>query len=252
MPTDSICSIILVSPQMGENIGAAARAMLNFGLMDLRLVNPRDGWPNERAEEMSSGALQKMPPVQVFDSLEEASADLQHLYATTARKRDMVKPVLTPRAAAQDANVRIQKNQRVGFVFGAERTGLTNDEIALCSSIINVPTNPDFSSLNLGQAVLLVCHEFFQTQDNTQDKVLDFGDSPPAPQADLEHFFGRLENELEDGGFFQSENLKPTMLRNIRNIFVRADLSEQEVNTLQGIVSALIGKKKANKKAAQK
>ena len=252
MPTDSLCSIILVSPQMGENIGAAARAMLNFGLTDLRLVRPRDGWPNERAAEMSSGALQKMPAVQVFESLEEAGADLQHLYATTARQRDMVKPVFTPRAAAQDAGARIQGTQRVGFVFGAERTGLTNDELSLCSSIINVPTNPDFSSLNLGQAVLLVCHEMFQTQDNTLDKVLDFGDSPPAPQADFEHFFGRLESELEAGGFFQSKSLKPTMLRNIRNIFVRADLSEQEVNTLQGIVSVLTGKKRGNKKAAEK
>ena len=236
-------AIILTNPQMGENIGAAARAMLNFGLTDLRLVGPRDGWPNPRADDMSSGALAKMPPVQVFETLGQAIADLQRVYATTARPRDMVKSVYTPRSAAQNACT--HREQKSGFVFGAERTGLTNDEIALCQHIIHIPTNPDFSSLNLGQAVLLICHELYQAQDKTPDKVLEHGDSAPAPQDEIEHFFGRLTDALDDGQFFKSEGLKPTMERNIRNIFTRAELSSQEVATLQGILSALGKSKKA-------
>ena len=235
--------IILVSPQMGENIGASARAMLNFGLTDMRIVNPRDGWPNQRAIDMSADALDKMPPVQVFETLAEAIADLQVTYATTARPRDMVKSVLTPRAAADDIHSRT--DQKTGLVFGGERAGLTNDEIALCTHIIQVPTNPDFSSLNLAQAVLLLSYEIFQTASSTEPRVLDTGDSPPAPQETFENFFGRLEGELETADFFKSEGLKPTMLRNIRNIFSRAELSEQEVSTLQGIVSALITKKRS-------
>ncbi|MEZ5813822.1 MAG: RNA methyltransferase [Alphaproteobacteria bacterium] len=238
-------TIILVKPQMGENIGAAARAMLNFGLTDLRLVAPRDGWPNPRATDTASGALDLMPPVRVFDTLAEAAADLQILYATTARRRDMVKPVFTPLSAAQDAQNR--REHRLGFVFGAERTGLTNDEIALCHNIIQIPTNPDFSSLNLGQAVLLIAHTLHQTGDNTPDKALELGDSPPATHSDYENFLTRLEDELETGGFFKAKDLKPTMLRNIRNIFTRTELSTQEVNTLQGILSALIGKKTNNR-----
>ncbi|MEM7650706.1 MAG: RNA methyltransferase [Pseudomonadota bacterium] len=235
-------TIVLVNPQMGENIGAAARAMLNFGLCDLRLVNPRDGWPNPRAIDMSADALDKMPPVQVFETLAEAVADLHVTYATTARTRDMVKPVYTPRAAALETHA--NPNQKTGFVFGAERTGLTNDETALCTHIIQIPTNPDFSSLNLGQAVLLIAHELFQASDDTADTVLDMGDSAPATQDEFEHFFGRLEGALEEHRFFKSEDLKPTMVRNIRNIFTRSKLSTQEVNTLQGILSALSGKKK--------
>ncbi|HOO82914.1 MAG TPA: RNA methyltransferase [Alphaproteobacteria bacterium] len=241
-------AIILTNPQMGENIGAAARAMLNFGLTDLRLVNPRDGWPNQRAIDMSSGALERMPPVGVFDTLGESISDLQLAYATTARRRDMIKPVLTPRTAAKDARGRLQNRQKIGFVFGAERTGLTNDEVALCSYIIQVPTNPEFSSLNLGQAVLLMAHELFQAADDTSGRVMDTGDSPPALQEDCENFFKRLERELEAGGFFTAKDLKPTMVRNIRNIFTRSELSMQEINTLQGIVSVLIGKKKAAEK----
>ncbi|MCB9982143.1 MAG: RNA methyltransferase [Burkholderiales bacterium] len=237
---------------MGENIGAAARAMLNFGLTDLRLVNPRDGWPNQRALDMSSGALEKMPTVQIYETLAEAVGDLQLVYATTARPRGLIKAVYTPRSAANEAYMRLRAGQRVGFVFGAERTGLTNDEIALCSHIIQVPTNPDFSSLNLGQAVLLLTHELFQAGDETPERILETGDSPPAPQEDFENFFKRLEAELEDGGFFTAEGLKPTIVRNIRGIFTRAELSLQEVNTLQGIVSALIGRKAAHKKAARK
>ncbi len=232
-------SIILANPQMGENIGAAARAMWNFGYNDLRIVNPRDGWPNQRAIDMSADALNQMPPVRVFESLSNAIKDLHFTFATTARPRDMVKNVVSPRAAAADAATRIEQN--IGFVFGAERTGLTNDEIALCNTIIEIPTNPDFSSLNLGQAVLLMAYELFQMHGIAKEKnVIE----PPAPLGDFENFFQRLEGELEDGGFFSSSDLRPTVVRNIRNIFLRTHATTQEINTLQGIVSALIGKKK--------
>ncbi len=246
-------AIILVNPQMGENIGAAARAMLNFGLTDLRLVAPRDGWPNKRAVDLSAGAFDLLPPAQVFETLEDAASDLQHLYATTARTRDMIKTVFTPRNAAVDAAERTDKGQNIGFVFGKESCGLTNDETALCHSIIQIPANPEFSSLNLGQAVLLIGHELFQVQDQTQARVLSMGDSIPAPQSAFEGFFFRLEDEMDKGGFFTSADVRPTIVRNVRNIFTRSELSEQEVNTLQGIISALIGNKNSGKKkAAQK
>ena len=242
-------AIILTRPQMGENIGATARAMANFGLNDLRIVDPRDGWPNQRAIDMASGAFEHMDEPRVFDTLADAIADLQCVYATTARPRNMIKPVITPAAAADDALTRRNDGQNIGFVFGAERTGLTNEETALCSAIIQIPTNPEFSSLNLAQAVLLVAHRVFEAQDDTAGYTLPHGDSPPAPQAEFENFFNRLEGELEEGGFFSAKDLKPTMLRNIRNMFTRADLSEQEINTLHGMVSALIGKKNREKKA---
>jgi tRNA/rRNA methyltransferase len=236
-------AIILARPQMGENIGAAARAMTNFGLSDLRVVAPRDGWPNERAIDMAAGAFDHIPEPMIFETLQDATADLQCVYATTARPRDMIKAVLTPAAAAKDAQKRHIDGQKTGFVFGAERTGLTNDETALCTAIIQIPTNPGFSSLNLAQAVLLVAHRLFEAQDDTAEYVLNHGDSPPASQDVYENFFRRLEDELETGGFFSAKDLKPTMLRNIRNMFTRADLSEQEINTLHGIISALNGKK---------
>lgn len=239
----SSCSVILVEPQMGENIGAAARAMLNFGLTDLRLVNPRDGWPNDRAITMGAGAFDSLK-VQVFDTLGDAAADLQHLYATTARPRDMVKPVFTPAKAATDTKNRLQARQHVGFVFGPERTGLTNDDIALCHSIVNVPTNPDFSSINLAQSVLLLGYEVFQAFDDHAPQALPYGDSEAVSGEKMEAFLLRLEDALETGRFFKSETLKPTMIRNIRAMFMRADLSDQEVKTLHGIVSALVGQRK--------
>jgi len=224
---------------MGENIGATARAMLNFGLTDLRIVNPRDGWPNDKAIDMAAGALEQMPSVQIFDTLKRAIADCTHTYATTARPRDMVKLILTPRTAAQDATHRIHNKKTIGFVFGGERAGLTNDEIAHCTNIIQIPTNPNFSSLNLGQAVLLIAYEIFQAQDETPKHILNTGDSHPAPQAELENLLNRLETALTEKNFFKSASLKPTMIRNLRNIFTRTELTQQEINTLQGVITAL-------------
>ena len=236
-------SIILSNPQIGENIGTAARSMLNFGLTDLRLVNPRDGWPNERAITLSSGALDVIEP-KVFDTLAEAISDLHFTFATTARARDMVKPEFTPMSAAIEGKARIAQNQNIGIIFGAERSGLLNDEISQTQAIISIPTNPDFSSLNLGQSVLLIAYEWMRVPA-VEAATLDMGDSFPAVQNDINNFITRLENDLEERRFFRSEDLRATMRRNIQNIFTRADISDQELRTLHGVLSALRGNKKA-------
>lgn len=234
-------AIILVEPQMGENIGAAARAMLNCGLTDLRIVNPRDGWPNERADAMSSGALERMPPVRVFGSTAEAVADLHFVYATTARPRDMIKPVFTARGAADDIKARV--NEKSGYLFGPERAGLSNDDVALAHAIVTIPMNPDFSSLNLGQGVLLCAYEWFQAMDATPALI-----NPPeeeiAPHGELQELFDRLEHELSEGGFFRTQELRPNVMRNLKNMFLRGNLTSQEVRTFHGIITTLIGRKK--------
>jgi len=235
-------TIILVDPQMGENIGAAARAMLNFGLSDLRIVRPRDGWPNERADAMSAGALNAMPPAQVFDTLDAALADCHFALATTARPRDMVKPVFTPQAAAAEIHKRETAQSCTAFIFGAERSGLTNDDVALAHGIITIPVNPDFSSLNLGQAVLLVAYEWFQLQDSTPDRFYPDSVGVPASHDKLMELFMRLEGELEQGRFFRDDGHKPVMIRNLRNLLTRADMTDQEVRTFHGIITALINK----------
>jgi len=234
-------AIVLVNPQMGENIGAAARAMLNFGLTDLRLVNPRDGWPNERALAMSSGALDKMPPVQVFDSVEEALADTHYVLATTARSRELFKDILTPEQAAQTIKTRSATGEKAAFLFGSERTGLTNEDLSYAHSIITIPCNPDFSSFNLAQAVLLLGYEYAKQQ--VGEPVQEEEDQR-ANQEEVNAMLDRLESELEHHGFFRSPELRPSVTNTIRNLFRRADLYEQEVRTLHGIISALIGNKK--------
>lgn len=236
-------AIILANPQMGENIGASARAMLNFGLTDLRIVNPRDGWPNERAEATSSGALGQMPPVQLYDTLSEAIADLHYCFATTSRKRDMVKPIFEPDGAMNETKTRISDEQKIGFVFGAERTGLTNEELSLCQAILTFPTNSEFFSINLAQSVLLISYEWNKLTHNEITPALEIGDSFPAKLKDVNGFIERLMGDLDDRRFFRDENLKPTTIRNIQNIFTRSDITDQELRTLHGIVSALRGNK---------
>jgi tRNA/rRNA methyltransferase len=236
-------TVILSNPQMGENIGAAARAMLNCGLAHMLLVNPRDGWPNERAQAMSSGALELMPPVEVFDTLPAATSDHHYIYATTARPRDLVKPVFTPRAAAADMRERIAAGQKVAILFGAERAGLSNDEVAQANAIITIPLNPGFSSLNLGQSVLLVAYEWSQMLFEAPEKDLPTGKSRPATAEEFENFFTRLENELSNRGFFRVDEMKETIARNIRSLFVRAEATDQEIKTLHGIISVLTGSK---------
>ncbi|MDB5491643.1 MAG: spoU rRNA Methylase family protein [Micavibrio sp.] len=242
-PTSGGPVVILVNPQMGENIGAAARAMLNCGLSELRIINPRDGWPNERADANSSGALAMMPPVKVFTSTAEAVADLHHVYATTARPRDMVKKVATARGAGLDMRVREAAGQRIGLLFGAERSGLVNDDVAFAGTVITIPLNPGFSSLNLAQAVLLVAYEWMVAGDNTPARQLVDNYSFPATQASMTELNARLEKELQESGFFRAPDMKPTVLRNLHAMFTRAEMTDQEVKTFHGIISALIGKR---------
>lgn len=236
-------AIILVQPQMGENIGAAARAVANFGLSDLHLVAPRDGWPNKIAEANSVGALNVINPVQVYETTAEAIQHYNVVYATTARPRDMRKAVMTPEAAITDMRTRHNSNQTTAILMGGERAGLTNEDIALAQNIISVPVNPDFSSLNLAQCVLLLCYEWRRQEYETEPLIMPQGDSPEANQGGVIELMQRLENELDNHRFFREEKMRPTMMRNIRNIFTRNHLSEQEVKTLHGIISALIGNK---------
>ncbi len=228
---------VLARPQMGENIGAAARAMANFGITDLRLVAPRDGWPNPSALAMSSGALDHIT-VSVFDTLTDALHDVHYAFATTARPRDMVKPVVTPRQAAEETAQR--DGQRTAFVFGAERTGLENDEVSQCHAIITAPTSPDFSSLNLGQGVLMVAYELFMALQSDIPAPAPKQDNPPATQEEFDNLFHRLEQALDDGGFFREESLRPKVTRNLRSPLLRAGLTSQEIKTLHGALRALI------------
>ncbi|MGQ0527014.1 MAG: RNA methyltransferase [Alphaproteobacteria bacterium] len=231
-------AIILVRPQMGENIGGAARAMLNFGLTDLRLVAPRDGWPNPASETMAAGALDVIN-TQVFATLEEAIADLHFLVATTARPRGMVKTVYEPREAAQENYRRMQEEQKTGFVFGPERSGLENDDIARCHAIVTIPVNENFSSLNLSAAVLLMAYESALAGHTPAEPTLETNGGLPASQKNMESFLSRLEQALDENGFFRSADHAPIMKRNIRNIFIRSDLTEQEVNSLHGVIKSL-------------
>ncbi len=220
---------------MGENIGAAARAMANFGLRELRIVAPRDGWPSDAATANAAGAFDEMDEVRVFDTLQAATADLNYLFATTARTRVMAKPVFTPAAAIEDTLRRTE--QKVGFVFGPERTGLENDEIVLCQGIVTIPTNPVFASLNLAQTALLIGYEFIRATNDAP--ALQPAQDIPATQDRLDEMFARLQGELEEAKFFKTEELKPTMLRNLRTMFMRGEWSDQEVRTFHGILSAL-------------
>ncbi len=232
-------AMVLVVPQLGDNIGAAARAMLNFALTDLRLVAPRDGWPNPRAWKAASGADSLLDNAKVVTTTEEAVGDLDFVLATTARPRDMVKPVYTPEEAVKRMRAHLKAGGNPGFLFGPERTGLTNDDLALADAVVRVPLNPAFSSLNLAQAVLLMAYEWNRAGDETPDEELPMADTRPATKSELLGLFTHLEEELDDTGFLRPEEKRPAMTRNIRNLFQRAAMTEQEVRTFRGIISAL-------------
>lgn len=235
-------AIVLVRPQLGQNIGMVARAMLNCGLEDLRLVAPRDGWPNPDAAAAAAGADHLLEAAKVYDSCREAVAETVRVYATTARPRDQVKRVLTPRAAGDDLRAAVAGEGPAAVLFGPEKTGLENDEVALADTVIQVPLNPGFTSLNLAQAVLLVAYEWWTAGDATEGDRLVAAPSPssrPATKSELEGFFGRLEDSLQKTGYFNIPDKKPAMVRNLRNIFNRAQLTKAEIDSLQGVVSAL-------------
>ncbi len=236
-------AIVLVRPQLGQNIGMAARAMLNCGLADLRLVAPRDGWPSEDAVAAASGADDVVHRARVYETTEAAVADCNFVLATTARSRDMVKPVFTAKGAAEALAGHSEAGGSPAVLFGPERSGLENDDVALADGIVTVPLNPGFTSLNLAQSVLLVAYEWFQLADaraaERPDAYLRHGESRPATRAELVNLLQRLEHALDTSGFLRVAKKRPIMVRQLRNIFTRAGLTEQEVNTLHGVITSL-------------
>jgi len=233
-------AVVLVEPQLGANIGAAARAMLNFGLADLRLVRPRDRWPSPEAVANASGADEVLARARLFDTLAEAVGDLSYVLATTARARDMTKDVLTPDAAAAELRAAAVRGEGSGVVFGRESTGLDNDALALADAVIAVPSNPGFSSLNLAMAVLLVGYEWYRAGEGTPAQAVLSGRARAATKAELLGLFEQLEAELDACGFLRVADKRPTMVRNLRNLFQRARLTEQEVRTLRGVITGLV------------
>ena len=233
-------AFILVEPQLGENIGAVARAMLNCGLSDLRLVNPRDGWPSETAQRAAAGADLVIDGARLFDTTEAAIADLQLVFATTARARDMLKPVLSPKAGARRLVEADALGRATGVMFGRERSGLTNDQVALADAALTFPLNPGFTSLNLAQAALLVGWEWRQASAEALPDETVPALSPPATHGDLSHLFAHLEAELETGGFYFPPENRPHMVRNLRTLLLRARLTEQDVRVLHGVIACLV------------
>lgn len=228
-------AIVLVRPQLGENIGTAARAMLNFGLADLRLVSPRDGWPNPAAGPAAAGADRVIAAARVYDSVAAAVADCAEVYATTVRRRGIVKPVLAPAAAA----ARIARDGVASAIlFGPERAGLETDDVALARNIITVPVNPEFSSLNLAQTVILVAYEWSKHAAGlVQPTMLEA--VPPAPHGELEAMLGQLDAMLTAAGFFFPPDKVPATKQLIRTLMTRAGWSSHEVRTLRGMLAAL-------------
>jgi tRNA/rRNA methyltransferase len=226
--------IILVRPQLGENIGKAARAMLNFGLTEMRLVAPRDGWPNPAAGPAASGADVVLANARVFETLAEATADISHLYATTVRKRGVTKPVITPEAAAGEI---FQNDGRSAILFGAERSGLESDEVTVARSIITVPINPEFGSLNLAQAVILCAYEWSKTQSLASPPKTDL--DPPAPQFELDGLIEQLESMLTPRGYFKPLDRAPVTRRTLRNLLTKPAWNALEVRTLRGVLTTI-------------
>ena len=229
--------IVLVRPQLGENIGKAARAMLNFGLTELRLVAPRDGWPNPSAGPAAAGADIVLAQAQVFATLAEAIADIPNVYATTVRKRGVVKPVITPADAAAEINT---LPSRSAILFGAERSGLEADEVAAARTIITVPINPEFGSLNLAQAVILCAYEWSKFQKLESPPKVDL--DPAAPQAELDGLIEQMFEMLEPNGYFYPPDRAPVTKRTLRNVLTGAGWSSQEVRTMRGVMSTLRGR----------
>jgi tRNA/rRNA methyltransferase len=230
--------IILNAPQLAENIGAAARVMANFGLSELRMVNPRDGWPQERAWASASGADWPLNAARLFTSVEDAIADLQRVYATTARPRELQLPILTPRVAMARLAQAVGEGERVGLLFGAERAGLETADIALCQAVVTLPIDMRFRSLNLAQAVAINAYEWRLTQEEAAPAI--FRETfPPADGAAVLGLFEHLERELDEAGFFHPPEKRPSMVQNLRSALGKAHLSVQEVRTLRGVVTAL-------------
>ena len=231
--------VVLVEPQLGENIGAAARAMANFGLSRLRLVAPRQAWPNTKARMMAAGADRILDGAELYDSLEAAIADCTFVVAATARAHDQAKPVVGAAEAAALLAPRVAAGELAALVFGRERNGLENDEVALADRILTLPVNPAFASLNLAQAVAIVAYEWFKLQSGAKLPFAMPEKSAPAPKQQLLAFFASLERELEKVEFFRPPDKRETMQINLRNIFTRMQPTRQDIQTLHGVIMAI-------------
>jgi tRNA/rRNA methyltransferase len=230
--------VVLVEPQLGENIGAAARAMANFGLSRLRIVKPRQAWPNDKARMMAAGADRVLDEAELFDTLDAAIADCSFVFATTARAHDQAKRVIGPADAAAEAAPRIGAGETVAVLFGRERNGLENDEVALADCIVTLPVNPAFASLNLAQAIVIVAYEWFKLAGSGLPFAMP-QKSASAPKQQLLAFFASLERELEKVEFFRPPDKRETMQINLRNIFTRMQPTQQDIQTLHGVIMAI-------------
>jgi len=231
--------VILVRPQLADNIGAVARAMANGGLFHLRLVAPRDGWPQPAAWRNASGAQKLLEALTLHDTVADAVADLHHVFATCPRPRHIVKPVLTARGAAAELREICTRDLRCGLLFGPERAGLDNDDMACADALVRFPLNPAFMSLNLAQAVMVMAYEWWQTTDTTPPRALMTNESPVANKGLLETFLTHLIDQLDACGFLRNAPKRPGMVRNLRLLLQRGEVTEQELRTLHGVVTEL-------------
>ncbi len=238
---------VLVAPQMGENIGAAARAMWNFGLDRMRLVAPRDGWPNARAQATASGAARVLDQVRIDATLAEACADLDLVFATTARPRDLIKTVLTPERAMAEARAAIADGNRVGVLFGPERAGLETADVARANAIVSVPVNPAFGSLNLAQCALLIASEWMRSADAAPPAEYVMAGGRRASGIEIDRLRDHLVERLDTVGFFFPEHKRPSMVQNLENLLRRTPLTDADVRTIHGVIRALAVKRKGFK-----
>lgn len=243
---------VLVRPQLGENIGAAARAMWNFGLDQMRIVDPRDGWPNPRAIALASGASHVLDRMTLTPDVPDALADLEYVYATTARPRELTRQIFSPEGAMRDAYERIRAGQKVGVMFGPERTGLETEDVVRAQATISVPANPAFASLNLAQCVLLTGYEWRRQASALEHEVFAMQRGEIATRVMVDRMIEHLEEELEGADFFYPEAKSRSIRQNIRNLFSRAPLTDQDVRTLRGVIRALAeGPKRLRARALQ-
>jgi TrmH family RNA methyltransferase len=231
--------VILVRPQLADNVGACARAMANGGLFHMRLVAPRDGWPQEKAWRMASGADRILDAATVHDTVADAVADLHHVFATCPRPRHIVKPVLTARGAAVELREVCTRGLRSGLLFGPERAGLDNDDMAAADALVRFPLNPAFMSLNLAQAVMVMAYEWWTADDRTPPRTLMTNETQVATKGRLDNFLAHLVDQLDACGFLRNRPKRPGMVRNIRHFFQRGEVTEQELRTLHGVVTEL-------------
>lgn len=233
-------AFILVRPQMGENIGAAARAMWNFGLDHMRVVEPRDGWPNERAVALASGAGRLLDNAGLMGSVEEAVRDCTYVFATTARQRGLTKPIVTPERAMEQARAIHAEGGKVGVLFGPERAGLENEDIVQADAIISVPVNPEFASLNLGQCVLLTAYEWRRATAEVAPEVMEMARTDFATGLEIEKLGDHFEERLEEAGFFFPETKAEGMKLNLRNLWGRLPLTRADVQTFHGMLRQMV------------